>query len=244
MKIFTHTFIYVAFFALFFQSCVIELRTIKGSGNIVSKEISISDYAEIEVGSAAEIVYEQKTIREPYLQINVDDNILPLLDIRIDDNRLIIRTKDNSNISPSKFRVYTNSSSIERVKLAGSGEIHLKGEVNSKKLNIELSGSGDVIADSLYCDKFDMSVAGSGTVRLKGASNESKFSVAGSGDIRGYNFTVDNLVTNIAGSGDIQITVGSSLKASIAGSGTLKYQGNPEEVDTKVVGAGEIKKVN
>ena len=222
---------------------MIDLHTVRGSGEIVSKEISISDYTEIEAAGVAEIIYEQKTVGEPYFQINVDDNIFPLLDIRVDNNKLIIKTKDNSNISPSRFKVYTNSSNIGKIKLAGSGEIHLKGEVNSKNLSINLAGSGDIVADSLYCDKFDMSIAGSGTAQLKGASNESAFSVAGSGDIRGYNFTVDNLTTSVAGSGDIQITVGSSLSASIAGSGTLRYQGNPEVVDTKVSGSGEIKKV-
>ena len=244
MKTVTRAFIFFAFSFLFFQSCVIDLQTIKGSGNIVSKEIPISDYTEIEVGGVAEIVYEQQTVREPYFQINVDDNILPLLDIKVENNKLIIKTKDNSSISPSRFKVYTNSNNLGKIKLAGSGEVHLKGEVNSKDLKIELAGSGDIVADSLYCDRFDMSIAGSGTARLRGASNNSSFSVAGSGDIKGYNFSVDKLSTSIAGSGDVQITVGSSLTASIAGSGSLRYQGNPEVVDTKVAGSGEIKKVN
>ena len=244
MKTFTHAFIFLSFIALSFQSCIIDMQAIKGNGNIVNKEIAISDYTEIEVSEMAEIVYEQQTVREPYLQINVDDNILPLLDIRVDNNKLIIKSKDNNNLQPSRFKIYTNSNNLGKISLTGSGEIHLKGEVNSKNLKIEVAGSGDIVADSLYCDRFDMSVAGSGTARLKGASNKSTFSIAGSGDIKGYNFSVHELVTSIAGSGDVQITVGKSLKASIAGSGSVRYQGNPENVDTEVSGSGEIKKVN
>ncbi len=244
MKTFTHAFILVFFAAFAFHSCMIETNSIKGNGNIVSKEIAISNYTEIDAGSMVEVVYEQKTIKEPYLQLNVDENILPLLDIKVENNKLIIRSKDNSNIKPSKFKIYTNSINLERVRLAGSGEVHLKGEVNSKSLKIDLSGSGDIITDSLYCEQFDMSISGSGTANLKGASNESKFRVAGSGDIHGYNFSVQDLETSVSGSGDIQVTVGTSLKAAVNGSGNINYRGNPENVDSKITGSGEIKKVN
>lgn len=239
MKSFTHLFI---FSFLFFQSCMIDVHSIKGNGHIISKEFAVTDYTEIQSSGVAEIVYEQQTIKGPYLQVNVDENILPLLDVKVENNKLIIKYKDNGNIQPSRFKVYTNSSNLEKVKLAGSGEVHLKGEVNSKSLKIDLAGSGDIVADSLYCERFDMSVAGSGTARLKGASNDSKFSIAGSGDIKGYNFSVQDLVCSIAGSGDVQITVGESLKATIAGSGDLRYYGDPKVVDTKVSGSGEIKR--
>ncbi len=242
MKTFTHTFIFTVFTALLFQSCMIDTHSIKGNGNIVSKEIAISDYVEIDAGGTAEIIYEQQTVKGPYLQVNVDDNILPLLDIKVEDNKLVIRTKDNSNIQPSRFKIYTNSNNIEKVRLSGSGEVHLKGEVNSKNLKVNISGSGDIVADSLYCERFDMAVSGSGTARLKGASNESKFTITGSGDIKGYNFSVQDLDSKVTGSGNIQITVGESLNATVTGSGDLRYRGNPQTVDTKVTGSGTIRK--
>ncbi|MDR1368584.1 MAG: DUF2807 domain-containing protein [Dysgonamonadaceae bacterium] len=244
MKTVTYAFIVVFFTILSFQSCIIDMHGVRGNGNIVSKEIAISDYTEIDAGGVAEIIYEQQTVKSPYLQVNVDENIFPLLDIRVENNKLIIKSKDNGNIQPSRFKIYTNSVNIERIKLAGSGEVHLKGEVNSRNMKIDLAGSGDIIADSLYCEQFDMSVAGSGTARLKGACNNSRFAIAGSGDIKGYNFSVQDLDCKIAGSGDIQITVGRSLNANVAGSGDLKYYGSPEIVNTKIAGSGEIKKMN
>ncbi len=244
MKTFTRAFIFTVFITLSFQSCIINTNTIKGNGNITNKEIAISNYTEIEAGGIAEIIYEQQTTKEPYLQVNVDDNILPLLDIRVENNKLIIGTKDNNNIQPSRFKIYTNSNNIEKIRLAGAGEVHLKGEVNSKNMKISLSGSGDIVADSLYCERFDMSVTGSGTAKLTGASNESEFNVTGSGEIKGYNFSVQDLNSKITGSGDVQITVGKSLKASVTGSGDLHYRGNPENVDTKISGSGDIKKGN
>ncbi|MDR3060498.1 MAG: DUF2807 domain-containing protein [Dysgonamonadaceae bacterium] len=221
---------------------MIDVHSIKGNGHIVSKEFAITDYVEIQSSGVAEVVYEQQTIKEPYLQVNVDENILPLLDVKVENNKLIIKYKDNGNIQPSRFKVYTNSSNLEKVRLSGSGEVHLKGEVNSKSMKIDLSGSGGILADSLYCERFDMSVAGSGTARLKGGSNESKFSVAGSGDIKGSHFSVQDLECSIAGSGHVRITVGESLKAAVAGSGNLYYYGDPKMVDTKVAGSGNIEK--
>jgi len=46
----------------------------------------------------------------------------------------------------------------------------------------------------------------------------------------------------VAGSGDIRIYCNGVLKARVAGSGDIKYKGNPSKEDTKVAGSGDITK--
>ena len=244
MKSFTPFFIYLSFPVLFFQSCMIDVHSssINGNGHIVSKEFAITDYTEIQSSGMAEIVYEQ-TIREPYLQVNVDENILPLLEITVEDHVLVVKDKRNGNIQPSRFKIYTNSSNLEKIKFSGRGKVRLQGEVNSKNMKISLSGSGGIVADSLYCERFDASITGSGSIRLTGGSNDSKLNVTGSGSIKGSDFSIRNLESIITGSGNIQVTVGESLKATVTGSGNLHYHGDPKTVETKVTGSGKIESI-
>ena len=55
-------------------------NTIKGDGNIITKEISISDYDEISYVGKVNIEYEQSNA-SPFFKITIDENI-PHLDIK------------------------------------------------------------------------------------------------------------------------------------------------------------------
>lgn len=47
----------------------------------------------------------------------------------------------------------------------------------------------------------------------------------------------------LAGSGDIEASVVNKIKAEIAGSGSVKYKGDPQDIQKKVMGSGKIEKV-
>ena len=49
---------------------------VEGNGNIITKEISISDYNEISTVGVMEFVYEQSDAA-PYLKIMIDENLFP-----------------------------------------------------------------------------------------------------------------------------------------------------------------------
>lgn len=62
---------------------------VEGNGNIITKEISISDYNEISTVGVMEFVYEQSDAA-PYLKIMIDENLFPLLKAQVDGKELII----------------------------------------------------------------------------------------------------------------------------------------------------------
>ena len=71
-------------------------------------------------------------------------------------------------------------------------------------------------------------VAGSGTIRLAGKSNEAMFEIAGSGDVLAADMVAKKVNISIAGSGDAECHATDHLKVSIAGSGEVGYKGNPQ----------------
>ena len=234
---------FVAFPMLF--SCAMgSWNVVKGNHQIVNETIAIDDYDEIALSLSADVIYRQIAQEEPFLQVTVDENILHLLTIYVQNNRLIIKSENNVNLHPSRFVIYTNSRSLSKVSIAGSGDVALENAVNARDMKISITGSGDIKTDSLYCEQLDVSITGSGSATLKGATTHSQYSITGSGDIRAYDHLVENLDCRISGSGDIQAYVDKKLYARISGSGDIRYKGNPESVDTKVSGSGDIRKVN
>ena len=227
-----------------FTSCVFQSNLVYGNHQLVNKRIDIDNYEKIIVNVSGEVYYQQFSDSTPYLQIHTDENIFNLLDINTQNNQLVIDVKKGNNIKPSKLVIYTCSHNLNQVSVNGSGDIRLKGEVNANDLKLSITGSGNLLADSLLSNKLTVNIIGSGNTILTGASNESSFTITGSGNIRAYHYLVQELNCRIIGSGNIEASVFDKLDANITGSGDLYYMGNPQSFDSKVTGSGKVKAVN
>jgi hypothetical protein len=237
-----------SFFALLFiaspflVSCHFGGYTgIHGDHDLVNERIDILDYEEILLRIPGNVVYQQFSDSTPYLQIHTDKNIFEVLDVTVSGNQLILTTKDHLTIHPSVLTIYTCSHNLKQAKIIGSGDIHLKGEVNAKNFELSITGSGDLLADSLLCENVKTRISGSGDVNLSGFGQKSDFSIAGSGNILARNFFIQKSKCQISGSGNIHVNVNETLDAHITGSGDITYTGNPSSVNSSVSGSGKIK---
>jgi hypothetical protein len=241
------------------QSCVIILprgyrpaihlsgsyspKGIRGNGQIIREEVAVSDYSEIHLSVPGEILYRQAPDNEPYLEIVADENILPLLEIESVKNCLKIKCRDNKNIHPSQLTVYTNSSYLSRIEVAGSGKVHLKEKVESSDMGIRISGSGKVVSDDLSCEKIRLAITGSGNIKLQGTGGNASCTITGSGNIDVSGYPVRNANCRITGSGKALACAEEKLTAEITGSGHVEYRGNPQIINTRITGSGNIIKL-
>ena len=119
-------------------------------------------------------------------------------------------------IRPKKeFRKHTNFRPTEFMVTANSRNLKKLAAAGSTHVNIN---------SPLQAEEFEAGLAGSGTVRA-------------------FDCTMDELECKIAGSGDIEASVVNKIKAEIAGSGSVKYKGDPQDIQKKVMGSGKIEKV-
>ena len=228
-----------------FNSCVFSNgKSIYGNHQLVNQQINIQDYETVVMNIPGEVFYQQFSDSTPYLQIHTDENIMKSLNVRVENNQLIIEAKKDSIINPSQLTIYTCSHNLNQVTLTGSGELRLKGEVNAKNFNLDLIGSGNFLADSLICDRLTARITGSGSAQLTGASNSSSLNITGSGDIHAYNYLIQELNCEIFGSGSIEALVTKNLDAHIAGSGNLFYRGDPKSINKNVTGSGNVMAAN
>jgi len=227
-----------------FVSCIFtNQKIIYGNYQLVNKQIAINNYDQIILNIPAEVFYQQFSDSAPYLQIHTDENILKALDVRIENNQLILEAKKDSIIKPSMLTIYTSSHNLDQVKLAGSGKIRLKGEVNGDKIKFDITGSGNMIADSLICNTTEVRITGSGDAQLSGASSRSSYTITGSGNVYAFDYFVQDLNCIITGSGKIEALVINQLETNLTGSGSLFYRGNPQTVNNKIVGSGKVQRV-
>ncbi|MDR2955815.1 MAG: DUF2807 domain-containing protein [Prevotella sp.] len=222
------------------QSCVFNsFNAVKGNKNILIEEVAISEYNKIDFGGSAQITYEQKADAEPYLKIEIDENLFPLLQINTDNNTLSISSKEN--LHPSRYVIYTNSKELAEIYGRGSTNIYLKGTLQTENLKINLSGSGKIQADNITCNNLNTSTSGSGNIKVAGKANEISSSVSGSGKIDALEMESNIVRCSVSGSGNFDVNAMQELDVKISGSGTIKYKGEPT-IKKSIAGSGKILK--
>ena len=245
-------------------------QVVHGDKNIITEVIDISDYDEIKLVGASMVVNYKQTEDAPFLEVTTDQNIYDMYEFIIEDtDALIIRPKKEYrrkfNIRPSEFTVTTNSRGLEDIdiagnvtfnineafnsdklelELAGSGSVHLNDTANIKSVDVKIAGSGSLYASALFSTKFKSEVAGSGFLQMAGRGEQATFKIAGSGDFRGYDFILNDMSCSIAGSGEIQTHVNGNMTVEVAGSGNIKYKGEPTNIIRKIIGSGSVQKVD
>jgi len=245
MEKFTRLFAFIAIALPIFSSCnFLSGKGTRGNYQIVNKTIDIPDYDEILVklnAKTIKVIYQQFSDSVPYLQVNTDDNLLSALDIRVENNQLIIDTKPDSLIQPTQLTIYTNSKNLKKAQMSGVGELYLRGEVNAETFDIEVSGVGNVRTDSLICENLNVSVSGVGNAKLIGAAKKSSLSVSGVGSIKAFDFLVQSAKCTVSGVGNIEVYAKEKLDATVSGPGSIKYKGVPDSINSSVSGVGKIK---
>jgi len=198
-----------------------RLRAVEGSGVLASQERTLDEFSAIELASFGDVYV---TVGEAQsVVVEADDNLLPLVEPRVNDGKLVIRMKPLVDIDPKlPVRVTITVRSLDAASISGSGNITITA-VDSKNFRIELPGSGN-ISIAGKADRATVSLKGSGNILC--------------GDLQAQSVRVD-----LDGSGEVTVFASERLDATIRGSGSVRYRGNPVDVNQAVSGSGSINPV-
>lgn len=254
-----------SFFLFVFLSGCIPGVTVKGDGNLITENVSITSYDRISVNGGKIVVNYVQSADQPALTVTTDKNIFEQYEFVVESGKLTIKPKELKSrkmFLPTEFTITTNSAAIREirangnikfninspveaeeleVKIAGSGLVNMPELLRAQTLSTELSGSGRVEAADLCVGKYEGDISGSGTLVLAGESDQVRLSIAGSGKIKAFDLQTRELSCSIAGSGNIQMSVSEKIKADIAGSGVIRYKGDPGTIEKSIAGSGSIK---
>ena len=214
--------------------------TLSGSGNVVSKDLPVGEFKKVELAGSGDLTLVAGDA--PGLTVEVDDNLVEWLDCRADGETLHLGWKPNTNIRTTKtpkFQVrYTELSAVS---LSGSGTIKAD-KLSADKLTIGVSGSGQTTLSDLKVGTLTFKLSGSGTLTATGTADAFEATISGSGDVAAKELKAKRVKVSIAGSGDAKVWATDKLDASVSGSGTVTYKGNPADVSTGGSGSGKVRK--
>jgi hypothetical protein len=151
--------------------------------------------------------------------VHADRNVLSRVTTAVRSGNLIIGNEPGTLASKSRMSVEISTPSVSTLRLSGSGTISAHG-IRSQHLTVVVSGSGVIEA--------------SGQVTSLNAN------VSGSGDAMLGELASQDATATLGGSGTIVLTATRSLNASVTGSGSILYAGDPASVSTMTPGEGVI----
>ena len=237
---------------------------VKGNGNLTSKKISIEDFNAIRFDGVIDFNYVQSEAPAT-IEVTVDQNLHDYVNIEIKDRVLQIGFKGAKVDHFTKFIVKTNSKWLNEVKVSGNGNfmlnseyagdemtikananslVQLKNKVTVGKLNLDVSGSANMVANNIEVDKLECDIDGSGSITLKkGTAKEGDFGIVSSGDLHALGIEIPRIECNVTGNGLAELRPTKNLKANIIGKGKIRYKG-PTAVERRVIGKGTIEEIH
>ncbi len=212
---------------------------VSGTGPVKTETRQITGFHAIDLNVAANV---EVNISETFhVEIEAQENILPLLKTEVADGVLRIYFEDNVSYSKD-LKIRVSGPSFDAFTVSGSGDLRTIAPIRAEKMGLTVAGSGNIYLQNGDFGSIYTSISGSGGIELSGKTGSMKSEIAGSGDVNAKSFTANELEASIAGSGSVTCDVTSVLKAEIAGSGDVYYSGSPA-VNADVNGSGKVTKI-
>jgi hypothetical protein len=214
----------------FFKTALVTSLTFILAGNLFAQEINLNDFNEISIQDNIDVVITQSTLQNYRIEPSGVN-----LKVTNQLGKLKISREDNKGAAT----IYINCFKLSAIDVLGSADVRTTNEIRSDDLKLALTGSGDLRV-KLKANNVSAALAGSGDINLEGTTQNLTTTVAGSGDLRASKLIAEYVKVEVAGSGDATVNASKSLDASVAGSGDIRYVGNPATRNVNIVGSGSI----
>lgn len=216
-------------------------KKVNGNGNMVSETRNTGPYDQVSLEGNMDV--ELIAGKEGRLTVEAESNLMEHILTEVSGGKLKISVEKGINLNPSRngIRIIVPFESLDYLAVTGSGDMHTSDKITADHFALRLTGSGDMNIH-LESKSVTAKITGSGDIALRGMSNDFECAVTGSGDFEAYDFKVRSADASVMGSGDIHLQVTGDLKARVAGSGDIRYRGNPEKEDFRTTGSGAVSK--
>ena len=211
------------------------------SDTIITETRDVSDFDKIDMTTFGKVILTQGDAES--LTITGSDNIVPLIQTKVNNGTLTIQTAKNVNVlNMDKENVLTFEITVvdlSGLTVSGVGNIQMDA-LSTTDLSLDLSGAGNVTLDQLAADLLEATVSGVGNLEIAGKANECQVEIPGAGSVKAGDLECTNATVNISGVGSATVWVTGQLSGSISGAGSVSYYGNPQ-TDTESAGVGGYK---
>lgn len=190
---------------------------VKGSGSVETEKREVADFKAVDVGGA--FIVEIRAQKEFSVEVEADDNLLPLIITEVDGETLKIKNDDGIS-SKNPIRVRISAPDIENLDVSGASKVSLF-DINNDSLQIDASGASKI--------------------KIEGATKDLSADMSGASFLDAENLKAENASIEASGASKADVFVSNDLKADLSGASKVYYSGNPKNFENQTSGVSVIK---
>jgi len=218
-------------------------KRVKGNGNVITKEVNHGDFTKVEQKGSFDVYLSNAPSTS--VKIEAEENLIEYIETYVNNNTLVIRTKEGYSLRPDRdVKIYIAAPHLSDIQSSGSGDIISQSLISdSTKMSFGIRGSANIQVE-VNAPEIDAEIRGSGDMELKGQTRKFRAEVNGSGNIKALELKAEDTDIEIKGSGDADVFASSSLNVNVRGSGDVRYKGNAPKVTNDIKGSGSVTKTD
>lgn len=195
---------------------------LNANGNIISENRSVANFTGVSANGDTDVYVSYGP--EFSVVVRGSSNLVPHFKTQVVNNVLHLKF-ENVNVSDDDIDVMVTMPTVNKVAISGSGDVEIKGSFPAvSNLEASVTGSGDIeVENNITIDRLNVDISGSGEVDFERVTAKiANVNLTGSGEIK---FQVsETLKARITGSGKIYYRGNPTVQQDISGSGKLiKY---------------------
>jgi len=230
--------------ALIISACGMKIDLpgiVRGSGNVITEERSVSGFEYIDFNGAGEIFIEQGS--EEKLVIEAEDNILPKITNKVENSVLTLGldTKiTDEQVIPTKKMVYRLTViTLSGLNINGAATLNVK-QLFAGDFKFNVNGTGNATFEDFQAEKLAVEIDGGANVTFKGLVSQQIVVINGAGGYNAGDLQTGNTSITFNGAGKSTVWALDDLTIAINGAGSVEYYGDPH-VTQSITGLGSVK---
>ncbi len=211
---------------------------ISGNGNVKTETRNPGTFTKIHSSGSADVVITSGS--NCSVTVKDDDNLLPYLETNVDNGTLQIHYRDGVTVTNDHAKIYVTAPTLSDVTTSGASNITVSGLLqNPGKISFNTSGVGNIEGE-VDAPAVSATISGAGTIKLQGRTKDFDCDVSGVGHAECGNLESENTTVSISGVGGAHVFASVHLSATVSGTGSVHYRGNPQNPEIHTSGVGSV----
>lgn len=233
----------IAIFSIILSSCSVDNIRVTNNDVVTLRTVNITDFNAVEIanGFNAYITFSDS---EESIEIEANDNLHDFIIARKEDNKLVVRIKNNVKIKGKEtLKVYITTKSITDFYVAADSKIVLENTLIEDSAKIKVTAdsffSGEILAEYI-----ELKVSADAKADLYGNVGILNANLSADASLSDFGLHVEDLKMKMAADSDANITVTNTIDIEATADCTLRYKGDATIIYQKLTADSRVKKMD
>lgn len=189
---------------------------LKGSGTVTTENRKLEQFEDLQLDMVADVTLTKG--EKITCTIKADDNLLPLI---------------LTELSGKSLRIHTQESFSSRARVTITITLPV---LKSATVN----GIGTLTLTKVTKDSLMATINGTGIITATGHAETLTAAVNGAGALHAAGLETKTTTVTITGTSNADVHASDFLKATVYGTGTVSYTGQPKKIEQSAFGGGQV----